>query len=116
MLRAAAALLLCITGATARPSPLALHAVRDVTRGGAGDAKIAPVFAKLAEDVPEALFVKVDVDEVPDASAHFGVQALPTFLLLKDGKEVARFQGANEPELRRQLELNGCPPPKNDIF
>lgn len=150
LLRAAAALLLCIAGATARPSPLALRAIRDVARGGAGDAvahptsfeelkllsetagklvvidfsatwcgpcqKIAPVFAKLAEDVPEALFVKVDVDEVPDASAHFGVQALPTFLLLKDGKEVARFQGANEPELRRQLELNGCPPPKNDIF
>ncbi|KAH8053912.1 hypothetical protein JL721_10632 [Aureococcus anophagefferens] len=134
--RAAAALLLCIAGATARPSPLALRAIHNVARGGAGDAvahptsfeelkllsetagklvvidfsatwcgpcqKIAPVFAKLAEDVPEALFVKVD--------------ALPTFLLLKDGKEVARFQGANEPELRRQLELNGCPPPKNDIF
>ena len=78
--------------------------------------KIAPVFAKLAEDVPDALFVKVDVDDVPDASQHFGVSALPTFILLKDGAELARLQGANEPGLRKALEDAGCPPPQNDIF
>ena len=53
---------------------------------------------------------------MPDASQHFGVSALPTFILLKDGAELARLQGANEPGLRKALEDAGCPPPQNDIF
>jgi len=78
--------------------------------------KIGPVFAKLAEDVPAALFVKVDVDEVGDASAHFGVAALPTFIVFEDGVEKTRFQGADEASLRQALDDRGCPPPRNDIF
>ena len=78
--------------------------------------KIAPVFSKLAADVPSALFVKVDVDEIQEASQHFGVSALPTFIVLKDGTELTRFSGANEPALRKALEDAGCPPPQNDIF
>mmetsp|Transcript_31391 Transcript_31391/g.97133 ORF Transcript_31391/g.97133 Transcript_31391/m.97133 type:complete len:179 (+) Transcript_31391:1021-1557(+) len=78
--------------------------------------KIAPVFEKLAEGVPDALFAKVDVDEVSDASQHYGVSALPTFLIFKNGKEVARIQGADEAALRAALEKAGAPPPKNDIF
>jgi len=78
--------------------------------------KIAPVFDALAEGCPDALFAKVDVDEVPDASQHYGVSALPTFLVFKDGAEVARIQGADEQGLRAALDKAGCPPPKNDIF
>jgi len=58
----------------------------------------------------------VDVDEVPDVSQHYGVSALPTFLIFKNGKEVARIQGADEAALRAALEKAGAPPPKNDIF
>ena len=78
--------------------------------------RIAPVFDQLAEGCPDALFAKVDVDEVPDASQHYSVSALPTFLVFKDGKEVARIQGADEAGLRAALDKAGCPPPKNDIF
>jgi thioredoxin len=78
--------------------------------------KIAPVFDALAEGCPDALFAKVDVDEMPDASQHYGVSALPTFLVFKDSAEVARIQGADEQGLRAALDKAGCPPPKNDIF
>ena len=78
--------------------------------------RIAPVFDQLAEGCPDALFAKVDVDEVPDASQHYSVSALPTFLVFKDGTEVARIQGADEAGLRAALDKAGCPPPKNDIF
>ena len=44
------------------------------------------------------------------------MSALPTFLVFKDGKEVARIQGADEAGLRAALDKAGCPPPKNDIF
>ena len=53
---------------------------------------------------------------MPDASQHYSVSALPTFLVFKDGTEVARIQGADEAGLRAALDKAGCPPPKNDIF
>ena len=60
--------------------------------------------------------VEEQVRKVPDASQHYSVSALPTFLVFKDGKEVARIQGADEAGLRAALDKAGCPPPKNDIF
>lgn len=38
--------------------------------------------------------VKVNVDEAPRVSARFGVQSIPTLLLLRDGKLVSRQVGA----------------------
>ncbi|KAK8586874.1 hypothetical protein V6N13_085893 [Hibiscus sabdariffa] len=41
-------------------------------------------------------FVKLDVDELPDVAQEFGVQAMPTFALLRKGKEVDRMVGAQK--------------------
>ena len=38
--------------------------------------------------------VKVNVDEAPGVSARFGVQGIPTLLVLRDGQPVARQVGA----------------------
>lgn len=38
--------------------------------------------------------VKVNVDEAPGVSAHFGVQGIPTLLVVDGGKVVARQTGA----------------------
>ncbi len=37
--------------------------------------------------------IKVDVDELPEAAGQFGVQAIPTLVVLVDGKEVNRRLG-----------------------
>jgi thioredoxin 2 len=42
--------------------------------------------------------VKVNVDEAPGVSARFGVQGIPTLLVLRDGAPVARQVGALPPE------------------
>ncbi|KAJ1462096.1 thioredoxin-like protein, partial [Pelagophyceae sp. CCMP2097] len=65
--------------------------------------RIAPLYASLAAEMPGVVFVKVDVDEIEDAAAAFDVQALPTFVLFRDGEEVARFSGASEETLRQTL-------------
>jgi thioredoxin 2 len=41
--------------------------------------------------------VKVNVDQAPGVSERFGVQGIPTLLLVRDGKEVARQIGAVPP-------------------
>ncbi len=38
--------------------------------------------------------VKINVDELPEVSARYGVQGIPTLLLLDHGREIARQVGA----------------------
>lgn len=39
-------------------------------------------------------FVKVNVDEDPGTASKYGVMGIPTYIVEKDGKEVARKTGA----------------------
>jgi len=56
---------------------------------------LAPIFEKVAERFAGKVeFVKVNVDVAPDIAARFSIHAIPTLVLLKGGKEVARQEGA----------------------
>jgi thioredoxin 1 len=61
--------------------------------------RIAPTFEKLAESLTSIQFFKVDVDESQDLVNQFDISAMPTFVFLKDGKEVKRVEGADMREL-----------------
>lgn len=41
----------------------------------------------------EIAFVKVDVDEEPTLARTYDVQGVPTFIVIKDGQPIERFQG-----------------------
>merc|ERR1719498_398433 len=62
--------------------------------------RIAPVFAKLQEEMPDIVFVKVDVDENEETAGACNIQAMPTFQFYKDGKKVHEFSGASEDKIR----------------
>jgi thioredoxin 1 len=56
---------------------------------------IAPVVEELAGEYGSAaLFAKLNVDENPLTAAVYGVQSIPTILIIKDGVEVDRIVGA----------------------
>lgn len=56
---------------------------------------MAPVLDEVARDYAGKLkVVKVDVDESAETASKFGVTAMPTFVLVKDGKEMFRRVGA----------------------
>jgi thioredoxin 2 len=56
---------------------------------------VAPILEQLAaERAGQLKIVKVNVDELPGVSARYGVQGIPTLLLLRHGHEVARQVGA----------------------
>lgn len=61
-----------------------------------GPCKImAPVFEELEREYEGKVeFKKVDVEAESDEAAKFGVMSIPTFVLLKDGKEISRKMGA----------------------
>ena len=56
---------------------------------------IGPLVEQAGKDLAGRLkVVKVNVDVAPEISLQFGVQGIPTLLLLRDGREVSRQVGA----------------------
>ena len=46
---------------------------------------LSPLLEQLAEEKPELKILKIDVDEVGPLAARYGIQAIPTLMLFKDG-------------------------------
>jgi thioredoxin-like negative regulator of GroEL len=52
-----------------------------------------PLIAKLVSENLDINYDKVDVSDEFDPAVEYGVKGVPTFIALKDGKEVARHTG-----------------------
>ncbi len=72
---------------------------------------LTPTFEKLAEVYgKDFVFVKVNVDEMSDLAGKFRVQAIPTLMLLKNGKPVEVLVGYHSYEdLEKVLARNTSP-------
>jgi thioredoxin 1 len=56
--------------------------------------QIAPVIDELAVKYEGRVSIgKVNVEEQPELAQRYGINAIPTLLLFKDGEIVERFQG-----------------------
>lgn len=53
----------------------------------------SPVIEKLEEAMPEVNFTKMDVDQNPETPQQFGIQAIPTLVIKKDGEVVEKLVG-----------------------
>ncbi len=53
-----------------------------------------PIFNRMAKKYRHIKFARANVDQCQDISMRFGVQAIPTFILFKDGQPVERMMGA----------------------
>jgi thioredoxin 1 len=55
---------------------------------------ISPIVDELAKEYSgKVVFGKLNVDENPETTNRFGVMAIPTLLVMKDGQEVDRVVG-----------------------
>ncbi len=55
---------------------------------------LAPVVAEIAEELDGRLTVgKVNVDEVPELAAQFGIISIPTLILFRNGEAVKKTVG-----------------------
>ncbi|AUX11094.1 thioredoxin [Latilactobacillus sp. 5-91] len=58
-----------------------------------------PIVEQLADDYAgKAKIAKVDVDQNPSLAAQFGIQAIPTLLIMKDGQLQEQLVGLQRKE------------------
>ena len=56
---------------------------------------VSPALEQLAADTPGRLkLVKVNVDNAPVLQQRFGIQSIPTLMVIRDGQVIARQTGA----------------------
>lgn len=66
---------------------------------------LLPKLRKLAKARPETYFCAVDVNKVHRLPREFEIKNMPTFVLVRDGREVGRFVGGAAPgKVAKQLE------------
>jgi thioredoxin 2 len=65
---------------------------------------MAPHFNQAAKNAPQYRFVKVNTELAQKISAQFNIRSIPTLVVFKGGKEVARQAGAMQtPQLQAWL-------------
>ena len=53
----------------------------------------SPIIDSLKEERSDIKIMKVDVDKEEDVARTYGIMSIPTLMLFKDGKEVAKNVG-----------------------
>lgn len=68
---------------------------------------LAPIFEKVAGDVTDVKFCKVNVDEEPELAKKFMISSIPTVICVKNGEQKDISVGyMGESELRAYVEKN----------
>ncbi len=55
---------------------------------------VSPIVDEIANEHPEFLVAKINVDKEPELAANFGVMSIPTLVVMKDGKIINQSAGA----------------------
>ena len=59
---------------------------------------VSPIVEEIAEENPQYLVAKVNVDEEPELAQKFGIQSIPTLIVFKDGKIADKMIGVRSKE------------------
>lgn len=78
-----------------RDEPTRLHVLNFGTSWAESCAYMGKVCEALADANPDAVFWNVDAEAVADAAVHFGVEAVPTSILMRNGKKMRQMDGAH---------------------
>ncbi|BFZ57915.1 glutaredoxin [Savitreella phatthalungensis] len=65
------------------------------------------VFDELATRFATVVFIKVDAEELEDVAETFDVEAVPYFVLFRQGEVLSKVSGANPQELQAALQRYG---------
>lgn len=71
---------------------------------------MAPAYEQAAAQLePEVVLAKLNTEEAPQAAARFGIQSIPTLVVFKQGREVARQPGAmSQPQIEQWVRAHAA--------
>jgi len=76
----------------------------DFTASWCGPCKrIAPFYEELSSKYPNAVFLKVDVDQCQETAGAHGVTAMPTFMFFRNKTKLDKLQGADNKALEDMI-------------
>jgi len=67
---------------------------------------IAPHLEEMSKTMDDVVFLKVDVDECEKVAEDYNIQAMPTFVFIKNGEKVTDLCGANIDKLKEIVAAN----------
>ena len=83
-----------VTGKEFEEALAAPCAVVDFSATWCGPCKmLSPVIHEIADEMTDVPFFNVDVDDDMDIAEKYGIQSVPTVIVLKNGEEAARSLG-----------------------
>ena len=66
---------------------------------------VSPLVDQIAEENPQYLVAKINVDNEPELAEQFGVSSIPMLVVMKEGKIVNKSVGARpKPQILAMLE------------
>lgn len=82
-----------------------------------GCTQLSSVLEKIVRQYPQQLLLaKVDCDKEPDLAMQFGVQSLPTVMMIKDGRPVDGFAGVETEQAIRDKLAAYLPKPEDELL
>ncbi|MDO4622286.1 MAG: thioredoxin [Eubacteriales bacterium] len=84
------------------------YAVVDFSAEWCGPCKmLAPIFHELSEEMTDVAFYNIDSDENMELAQKYGIQSIPSLLIMKNGEVVANSLGFQpKPVLKAFIESN----------
>jgi len=64
------------------------------------------VLSELAKEFVHAAFIRVSAEDIPDVTQHYGVECVPTFVLLKELKVIDKVEGADAAKLSKVVKFH----------
>lgn len=65
--------------------------------------KVKPLVEEINREYVDARFFMIDVDVEMEMASDFGVQSIPTFVVMNDNKEVYRATGAQTMQQLKEM-------------
>ena len=60
---------------------------------------LSPILDEVASETPDVIFARVDVDVCEELANRYRIQAMPTLVVIQNGKEINRSVGLIEKEM-----------------